>query len=483
MTGMQTNPRPTLKCAWLFVTGALAGAGVVLPAAAGQPFDPFLTEAALQARTPGLTDPLARQCVQPTAALTFAAAVDLALCRNPSTRSAWAAAHEQAAALGVAESAWLPQVSANGAASRAFGDHVDVNGTPVSADQNTLDAALNLSWTLFDFGARSGRVQSARHLLDAAAANASSVAQQTVLSVVQTYYGVVAADASLTAAKTTETVNTHSLAIARALREGGAGTLADVLQAETAFDQAVLARVQAEAAAQSARGTLAVTLGLDADQPLALDAEPVPAQIPALSARISDLMAEAMRQRPDLAAARAQRDAAQANITVARAAGLPSISVGAGRNFVDQSGVPHENYNQIGVNVTVPIFTGFDVSYNVRQARAALEASDANVEQARLGVSLGVWNAYYALDSANQQLSATDALIKTAEDNGQVALGRYQSGVGTIVDVLTAQSAAALARQVRINAELGWRTARAQLAIALGRLSGAEPLADGSSLP
>ena len=109
-------------------------------------------------------------------------------------------------------------------------------------------------------------------------------------------------------------------------------------------------------------------------------------------------------------------------------------------------------------------------------AQAALEASEANVEQVRLNVTQGVWDGYYSLDSSNQQITVTSGLIKTAEQNEQVALGRYQGGVGTILDVLTAEAAAALARQTRIAAELAWQTARAQLAFALGRLSGAEPL-------
>jgi len=100
-----------------------------------------------------------------------------------------------------------------------------------------------------------------------------------------------------------------------------------------------------------------------------------------------------------------------------------------------------------------------------------------------LNVTLDVWNGYYSLDSANQQLTATAALNKTAADNLDVALGRYKAGVGTIVDVLTAQTAASTARQLRINAELGWKVARAQLALALGRLSNAEPLRDGALLP
>jgi outer membrane protein len=336
---------------------------------------------------------------------------------------------------------------------------------------------------LYDFGARDGRIKSARHLLDAAAEAAGSVSQQTIFNVVQSYYGVVAADAALMAAQTTETAGARSLEVARSLREGGVATLADVLQAETAYDQDVLTRVQADRAAKSARGTLAVAIGSPADQPLKLDAEPVPAEVPALIGRMSDLMAEAARQRPDLAAALAQRDSAQADITVAGAAGRPSISIGAGRDFVDTTGIPNQNYSLVGVTVTVPIFTGFNVGYGVRQAQAALEAREASAEQVRLQVSLDVWNAYYALDSANQQLTATATLTKTAENNQQVALGRYQSGVGTIIDVLTAQTAAANARQLRISAELSWQVSRTQLALALGRLAGAAPLTTGAALP
>jgi outer membrane protein len=469
------------RCAILVLTMMMVGTGVPLCAVADPMSDFFepdvlRTGAALAQRTPGLTDPLGQTCAEPAGALSLSSAIDLALCRNPTTRAAWAAAHQQAAALGSAESTWLPGVAATGAESRQFGEHTDVTGNVVSTPQNTRDAAVNLSWVLYDFGARDGRISSARHLLDSAAATAASVSQQTVLNVVQSYYGVVAADAALAAARTTESASGRAFEVARSLREGGAGTRADVLQVETAFDQAVLARVQAEASAKNARGTLAVTLGLVADLPLTLAPDSVPAEPPALTARMADLMAEAMQQRPDLAAALAQRDAAEANVGIARAAGRPSISLSAGRDLIDTTGIPHQNYSLIGVNVTVPIFTGFNASYGVRQAQAALESSTANADQVRLGVSLGVWNAYHLLESANQQLSVTGQLINTAEDNQQVALGRYQAGVGTIVDVLTAQSAAALARQTRISAELGWQVARAQLALALGRLTGAEPL-------
>jgi outer membrane protein len=438
--------------------------------------DAFGTISGLHKRIPGLTDPLNQDCALPPTELTLATAVDLALCRNPTTRSAWAAAHQQAAALGAAESAWLPSISATGGETRSIGSHVDVTGQVVSTAQDTSDAAVQLSWTLYDFGGRGGRISSARHLLDAAAASVDSTSQQTTFNVVQGYYGAVAADATLVATQTTESVASHSLEAARALRTGGVATLADVLQAETAYDQAVLSRIQAEKAATSAHGTLAVAIGVPADQPLKLSANPVPAQVPALTARMTDLMATAQRQRPDLAAALAQRDSSESDITVARAVGRPSVSVGAARDWSNTTGIPTQSYTQVGVTLTVPIFSGFSVGYGVRQAQAELQGREANVEQVRLTVSLDVWNGYYALDSANQQLAQTATLIQTAQSNQDVALGRYQSGVGTIIDLLTAQTAAANARELRINAELGWQVARAQLALALGRLSGTEPL-------
>lgn len=467
----------------VFARAVFAGAVLVGSAAADPKSDLFQpdvlgTGRALRNRTPGLMDPRGHDCPVPAGSLTLPVAVNLALCRNPATRSAWATARQQAAAMGISESEWLPTISASGDEIRDFGLHTDVNGQFVSTDQNTRDAALNLSWLLYDFGGREAKVHGATLLLNSAADSLGRTAQQTVFNVVQTFYGVVAANASVVAAKSAEIAYARSVEIATALQKGGAASLADVLQAETAYDQSILARVQAEYQSQAAAGTLAVTIGAPADQSLKLEAESVPDEVPALTARMQELMKTAERQRPDLAAARAQRDAAAANVTVARAVGRPSISLQASHIYSDTTSVPSLNYNQIGIYVTVPIFTGFNVAYSVRQAQAALENSEVNVDQIRLNISSDVWNGYYSLSSANQQLGASATLVKTADQNQQVALGRYKAGVGTILDLLTAQAAAASAAQTRITAELNWEVSRAQLTLAIGRLSGSEPLTD-----
>lgn len=453
--------------------------------AAERGIDPLLTGRALDKRmlVQGINnDPLNETCAQPTGALSFAAAVDIALCRNPTTRRAWAVARQRAAALGAAESAWLPSIAGSGERARVNGQHADGAGDIIDYDQYTTDAALQLSWTLYDFGGRGGRIRQARNLLDAAAAQVNSTTQQTIFSVVQVYYGAQAAAAILEAARSSESAARDSLEMARSLHRGGAATLGDELQAQTAYNRAVLSRLQLEAAAQRAQGELAVTLGFNANQALQLETPPPLQTTPALSLRVEELMTEATRQRPDLAAAQSQRDAAAAGVTTARATGRPSIAITAGRHHAVETGLPDQDYNRIGINVTVPFFSGFRSHYTVRQAHAALQESEESLQQVRLDVSLDVWNAYHGLDVANRQITQSAELLTTAEQNQEVARGRYQSGVASMLDVLTAQEAAAGARQTRVQAELDWRTAAAQLALALGRLSAGQPLPHGLSL-
>ncbi len=88
----------------------------------------------------------------------------------------------------------------------------------------------------------------------------------------------------------------------------------------------------------------------------------------------------------------------------------------------------------------------------------------------RLQVSLDVWTAYQNLVTANQSLRSTADLIASAERSEQVTLGRYKNGVGSILDLLTAQSALATARQQRVAALYEWNVSRTALAFAVGNL-------------
>ncbi len=448
---------------------------VTLPAWAGGLNDPFATADMLPLKpSPNLMARVGEApCATalPVAPLTAVDAVDLMLCNHPQTREAWAAARAQAALVGVAKAGWLPTLTGT------------ANTTRFEYQNNAFTrdtAAITLSWLLYDFGQRSANVENAQQLLSAAAATQDATIQTLFLSALQAYYSAQATQAAVNSALQAERSARESYQAAEARYSVGVATPADRLQAQTALSQATLNRIRAEGDARNALGTLANALGFDAQQRIVL------AELPELPAGISfqkevdALIADAVARRPDLRAAEAQLKAAQASIDLARAQGRPTISLGVGPTWQESAGVTQQGAS-FGLTLNVPIFSGFDTTYRVRSASAQADVRAAQRDRIRSQVALDVWKAYQSLTTATQSLQTTADLVASAEQSERVALGRYKAGVGTILDVLSAQSALASARLQRIQAQLDWNVYRATLAQSVGALdySLLQPAAQG----
>ena len=387
--------------------------------------------------------------------------VDLALCRNPKTHAAWAAARVQAAQVGNALGDYLPSLDGKVTANR-----VHVNG---GQSTNQRNAALTLSWLLYDFGARSASLENARQLLAAASHSLDATVQSVFLAAMQGYYNAQAARAVVQAALESEKASQESLAAAETRYRVGSATPADRLQAQTARSQATLTRIRAEGLQKTTLGTLANLIGSDAGTPLRLADIAHPTPDDAFVRDIDALISEARSRRPDLKSAEAQYAAARSNIDLARANGLPTLSLGAGPTWQHTSNLDVHG-NTVGLTLTLPVFSGFATTYAIRKAEAQADAVAAQRDELRLQVALDVWTAYQSLTTATQTVRTTADLLASAEQSERVALGRYKAGVGNILDVLNAQSALANARQQRIQALLDWHVSRATLARAVGVL-------------
>ena len=163
-----------------------------------------------------------------------------------------------------------------------------------------------------------------------------------------------------------------------------------------------------------------------------------------------------------------------------QAQGRPTVSISTGPTWAETDRVA-VNGGVIGVTVNLPIFSGFDTTYRVRAAEAQVDAKAAQLDRLRNQVALDVWKAYQSLTTATQSLKTTLDLVASAEQSERVALGRYKAGVGTVLDLLTAQSALASARLQRIQAALDWFVFRATLAQSVGALDYTllQPAAEG----
>lgn len=412
-------------------------------------------------RQPVMTAPCQPDTAGKEIALTLAHVVERALCNHPQTREAWANARYQAAQVGIGESAYLPSVNLGGAAS-----HNRSSGTRY----NQQSATVALSYLLYDFGGRDAALESARQILAAANASQDTAIQTVFLAAVQAYYQFFAAQSAVESAREAEKSAQASLNAASARYKAGVATPADKLQAQTVYSQAVLNRIQAEGNARNAQGVLANSMGMDANFSLNV----VPPAVASPDARfaqdVGKLIEAARQQRPELAAAEAQVKAARASVEVARAAGMPNISLAANAGRTHSSLSDTSNSSALGVSITFPLFTGYNHTYRIRAAEEQVETRLAQQERLRQQVALEVWQAYQGVVTGTQAVASSADLLASATQSERVAAGRYKAGVGTILELLTAQSALASARLQNIQALFNWQLAKASLAQAIGKL-------------
>lgn len=416
-------------------------------------------------------------------AWTLVDVINHALCNNPQTRLAWANARFQAGQVGVAKSAYLPTITLNTSASRSMNSASSSlqitsisSGGGLAQPLNRFTPVISLNYLLYNFGGREAQLESAEKTLEASNWTHDATLQTVMFAAIQAYNQVFATQAAAEASLISEKAADEALNAAQKRYEVGVAALADALQARTAFAQAKLNRQKTEGDARVALGSLANALGLEADYHLNIASPSLAKPDAEQEARVHRLIEDAKAMRPDLAAAEATVKAAEANVKSAEAGHLPSITL-IGNYGYNHTSLPSDTQSwTMGMQVSVPLFNGFNTTYQVRSAKEQLEVKRANLDQLEQSVSLDVWRAYQLLNTAQESFKSSEELVASALQSEKVAMGRYQAGVGNIIDLLNAQASHATARVQLIQAQYTWLTQKAQLAQALGRL-------DFSTLP
>lgn len=396
--------------------------------------------------------------------------VDIALGNSPVTRLSWAQARAAAATYGSANGRFFPTITGDitGGPSKA----ISANPARLPSDRTTFVPSVTLQYLLLDFGARSGTSRAAREALYAADFTHNAAVQTVLLQTQQAYFAFQASRGVLDGSKATVQTARQNLAAADRRHEVGVATIADVLQAKTALAQAELVAQSAEGTLQAARANLALAMGFDANRAFDIVTDTSAFPLRELAESVDTLISRAERDRPDLAAARAQLRQSAAQISVARSALFPTLTLGstAGRNFANVAALEGQTYG-LTLGISIPIFSGNARQYDVVTARENAAAAAARAEQSRLFTAAQVYTSYYALRTAAQRVTTSQTLLSTATQSEQVARGRYSEGVGNILDVLLAQNALADARAQAVTARWTWFSALSQLARDAGALT------------
>lgn len=414
--------------------------------------------------------------------LSLKEAVERSLCAHPKARKAWADVRSRAAALGVAEAGYLPTLSGSAQEIKEVATTNVNNASSLNSfdSQSPYTLSASLSWVLYDFGDRDAKIDTADELLTAALSDHTETLQTVLLAAAEDYYAAQSAWGAWEAARETEALAKGSLDAATIRADRGVSPISDVLQAETAYVQAKTSVAKTETDWLKARGTLAADMSLRPDAEFVLppvDRGMQPGQV--FQQAVAALIDDAVKRHPTVLSAEAKVRAADAAIRQADAEGWPSISVVAktsrsNEGIAEAQGFPFhpaiEQDNYVGLQVTIPLFEGFSRTYKVRQAEAEKASEEAALDDARRQVGLEVWTSYQALRGSTVILENSVHYLDVAERSYAVALRRYTSGAGAMLELLNAQSSLATARQQKVKSLGDWRTSRLDLAAKLGEL-------------
>jgi outer membrane protein len=243
----------------------------------------------------------------------------------------------------------------------------------------------------------------------------------------------------------------------------------DVNFAGVLESQAELAVVQAQTAVQEQRTRLATAMGESQPISAPLIQEPLP---PSLPVSPTILLAEALQNRADLNAARADQIAADKFATAEKRLSYPSLNViGAAGQIPYHDHTLQGDYAAAGFNLDIPVFNGGLFTARRREAALNATARARDVQQTTLEVNEQVRDSWYEAQAAFRSLAVTQRLVAQSREALRLAQARYNAGLGSIVELNEAQLNETSAEIGAADATYTYLSRRAALDYAIGLLN------------
>ena len=414
----------------------------------------------------------------PARVLTLGQALETAQQHQPQLWQARANAEAASARADALRAPILPQLTLTAGYQRTTANFVARPGSVPSSFNTTQSASLDSFnfWTsgltlnqyIWDFGVTTDRWRSSRAAAESLNQSSRAVEQQIIAGVRTAYFNARAQLALIQVAR--ENLANLELHLKQIEGFAAAGTRPkiDLAQARADRAQGQVQLISAQNAYAVAKAQLNQAIGETGATDYDVQDETLP-PIPGEDGELSALLDDALRTRPELSALERQIRAQELLVSSAKGAYGPAL--GAAMNLTDSgSDLTNLTWNwNASLNLTWGLFQGLLTRSQVREARANLSVVQAQRAGIVNQVRVEVEQAHLQVRAAKATIAAVGEALFNSRERLRLAEGRYQSGVGSVIELSDAQVAAATAAAQSIQAEYSLATARAALLKALGR--------------
>jgi TolC family type I secretion outer membrane protein len=401
--------------------------------------------------------------------LDLAQAYRLASENDANIRASRAATEARAERVPQARSQLLPNVSANASAFRnnlvstvpGFGNvpivsHLHYNSSSRSL---TLRQPIYRPFQMADYRQAKAQVEQANAELE-------RDEQSLAVRLTTAYLQLLGAQDQLELVLAQKAAYQTQLESARKRFAGGAGTRTDIDEAQARYDLAVAQELEARQNLGYTRQQLQ-SMVVDPVKDIARIDEARLPLVPPTPDSADQWIERAIATSPEVRALEAQRRAAQLEIDKARAGHLPTLDAVAQRSISDSDQVTSVNtrYDQkaIGLQLSVPLFSGGYVSSQVRQAAAELRRTEESLEALKRDLALRVNKEYRGVSEGVLRVRALEQAVRSAGTAVESSRKSFQAGSRTLVDILNAEGQYASAQRDLYDARYVYLLSRIRL--------------------
>ncbi|MFT4162618.1 efflux transporter outer membrane subunit [Shinella sp.] len=351
----------------------------------------------------------------------------------------------------VAGAGSLPSIgaSADGTVSGQDGSYLRRTSTTGAShsESKSISAGASASWLLDFFGQYRRSKEAANASLDAAYDDVNVARLAYLSDLVSSYVNARYYQEALALNRKNLESRRETLKLTNEIKEAGAASSLDVLQAEGLVNQTLADLPALETGFHQSANHIATLLGVPAATITSSLTKGSAQPMPRYSTK-TGIPADLIRNRPDIRAAERRLHAATAQIGVAESELYPSIelggSIGVARNFNAVTG-SLSNWS-FGPTLTLPIFNGGALKAQVKIARSEAEQQYLTWKSTVLNAVEEVENAQTALIRDGQTVAALRKVVQSYEQTLNLARESYRGGASTILDVLDAERNVASAR-------------------------------------
>lgn len=409
--------------------------------------------------------------------LDLISAIERAICHNPEAKNAWIETKIKAMQVKLAQASYYPQINATLDYISGKNIYNVKNADYLSYDTKIKRYGLTVqaNWLLYDFGSRKQLSQEAQSLLAMSFAQQDYVLQTIMMQTIQAYYDVLKVEVQLDNAQQLKTYAKKNFEIASARYQAGAGIKSDQLQMHANLVKSESDLIKFKGDLKVAKGNLAAVMGNMAVQDFNIENNSIK-NIKLMDLKpIQVLLNQAVQSNPQLKQAQYAIDAAQHKVKATEKTRYPALSFITNLNDYTQDGERSSANTtrqiQAGIQLSIPIFDGFTRKYQVAEARQNLQQKYVDKEKVEQQLVQEIWKNYNLLEAATDNIHALNALNKSAEQSYSVAQGRYQTGVGNILELINAQNLLAESKMKYSTALTEYLVIRYQLLSYVGTLN------------